>query len=406
MRAYLSLLRDNVAFRRVWLSSVLSQLGDWMSYLALARFALAEGGGPLGVAGIFIAHSLPYALLAPLGGVLADALDRRSLLVWTPLAQGVLTLLMLPAAGLGAGWVGALVFLRAALVALYEPAETAALRRLVPPEELARAFSLNGASWSVMFALGMALGGLLADLGLWVALLVDAATFAASAALLRGVPAMPPSAEAPRGALSTVPRELAAAWRYAGQTPPLREALLAKARLGVGAGAVLLAMNLKADSLAALGAGGTALGLMQAVKGLGTGLGPLLSARVARGGAEALLTRAASWLALVGMAWLLLSHGALGALGASLVWGMGSGANWMFSTVSLQRLAPDHLAGRLAALDGVALTLAQCASALLAAHVEIARPGWGGWLGIGLCIVVLGWPRTLRQVRYSTSHPS
>src|SRR5258708_16314380 len=80
-------------FRRIWIATSLSSLGDWLSLLALSALAYsltgnpthAHGGvfagnattGSVAVGGVWITSLLPYLLLGPLAGAVADRLDRR-----------------------------------------------------------------------------------------------------------------------------------------------------------------------------------------------------------------------------------------------------------------------------------------------------------------------------------------
>ena len=98
MSSLLSLLRRRPDFRRLWLGETISQLGDWLSYVAISLLALHSGGGALALAVVFAGHVLPAALVSPLAGVLADRVDRRSLLVGTQLIQAALMLGMIAAA--------------------------------------------------------------------------------------------------------------------------------------------------------------------------------------------------------------------------------------------------------------------------------------------------------------------
>jgi MFS family permease len=86
-------------------------------------------------------------------GVLADRFDRRRLLVGANLVEGALTVVMAGAAATGHLHVLQIVlFLRASVSALREPAANAVLRRVVHERELLAASSLLSTSWSVMFA--------------------------------------------------------------------------------------------------------------------------------------------------------------------------------------------------------------------------------------------------------------
>src|SRR5262245_30756753 len=96
-----NLLGRRPHFRRLWISEVVSLLGDWMSFVAVSLLALRAGGGAVALALTLAAHSLPRALFAPAAGVLADRLDRRRLMVGANVAEGLLTVAMAVAAALG-----------------------------------------------------------------------------------------------------------------------------------------------------------------------------------------------------------------------------------------------------------------------------------------------------------------
>src|SRR5262245_56214514 len=96
--AMLHLLRLHPGFRRLFLAATTSQLGDWLSFVAVSLLVQANGGGALSLAVVLAVHALPHALLAPLAGTLADRFDRRRLLLAGSVVQAALTLLMAAAA--------------------------------------------------------------------------------------------------------------------------------------------------------------------------------------------------------------------------------------------------------------------------------------------------------------------
>ncbi len=360
-----SLIRDNVPFRRLWTAGIVSQIGDWLSYVVVSLMALDLGEGAMAVALVLVAHTLPHALLAPVGGLVADRYDRRSVVVVAALVRGALTLGMVVAAWIGVlDAVLALVFVRASVGALALPASNALLPRVVARDDLRTANALLSGTWSVMFTFGMALGGLLAPLGATVALTLDAATFVLAAALLARLPAQAP---AEGGRLQPL-RDLVRAARVAGRDRHLLRAVLAKSPLSLAAGGAWVLLNLRADQ--ALLAAGLTLGLLHAARGIGTALGPL-----------ALGERYAGF-DLFGFAGMLVfawTESLPVLVVAALVWGVGVGANWVGSMAELQLRSPDAVLGRLGALDGLLMTLAMAVSALggatLADHVGLA---WAG----------------------------
>ena len=75
----MDLIKRRPAFRLLWLGELVSQLGDWLSYVAISLVAMTHGPGQgaLALGLVLAAHSLPHAVLAPFTGPLADRFDRR-----------------------------------------------------------------------------------------------------------------------------------------------------------------------------------------------------------------------------------------------------------------------------------------------------------------------------------------
>ncbi|KYG10324.1 MFS transporter permease [Sorangium cellulosum] len=393
-----SLLRRRPQFRRVWLSEIVSLLGDWMSFVAVSLLALGgEGGGVVALALVMVGHHLPNALFAPVAGVLADRLDRRWLLVATSVAQGALTVAMLGAAVLGSvAAVQVLVFVRASVGALRLPAQSAVLRHVVAEDELLEANAIASATWSVMFAVGMAAGGLIASLGPAAALALDAASFGLSALFLWGLPPMVAEGRPAEGgvlsALASVRRDIALAWKHAWDRPPLLDAVLAKTPVHLANGGALLLLNLVAAERAFAGTAALTLGVLQCVRGAGTGVGPLVGVALVRRGLRGeLAATGAAWMTFAAIAAFSVTGSAAALIAVALVWGLGSGANWVLSSAEIQRLSPDRFVGRLSAIDNLVLTVGLCATSLGGAVLveRVGVPGVAAWLGLGAG--VLAW---------------
>ncbi len=414
--SWLGLLRERPAFRRLWLSDVVSLLGDWLTYVAVSVLALERGEGLVAVSLVLVAHALPSTLLAPFAGWFIDRLDRRRVLVVTNVVRGGLALGMAWAAAAGSlGWVQGLLLLRIALAAFSEPAVTASLPKVLSEPDgertaeaseapggvhrprsarlladLGAANRLIGATWSVLFALGVAVGGVAAAfLGPTWAILLDAATFFVAAWISSGLPSLAPEDHGePRGSLV---RELSAAFSHVKGDRRILEAALAKTPAAIVNGGGWVLLNQRAESLGAaswFGATALLLGALQCVRAFGTGVGPLLWARWSPDDRSEWWWNATTWSAFIGVAALALAPDGTWLAVAVFVWGLGVGANWVAATTRLQRLAPDHLLGRLAALDLFGHTLGQCAGALFGAIVAqyLARPSASAWTGVALGI--------------------
>lgn len=393
------LLRARPSFRRLWFAGTLSLVGDWLSFVAVSLLAVEKGGGALALAMVLAVHALPQALVTPIAGVVADRLDRRKILLAVPLFQSALTLGMAFFAWRGeVGPVQVLLLVRSAATAFVAPAEMAALRHTVESDELTTANAVVSGTWSLAYVAGMALGGVIAVLGPVPAIVLDAFSFLLAAAFLRGMPSMRPDRGAsehgaPRGASVSVVRELRAALGLALERPALFRAVFSKAPVAVAGGAGWVVLNLVAEKTAVFGTAALSLGILQAVRGAGTGLGPLAaSALPARGRAARWAPHLAVGLSVLGIAaFPVVERAPALLLCAALVWGMGSGANWVLSSASLQRLSPDSAIGRLASLDELATTAAMVAggfiavaaleggTGIVAAALVGALAGLGGW---------------------------
>lgn len=368
MSAALELLRTRRDFRRLWLGSIVSQLGDWIGWVAVAMVALRDGGGPLDVAIVFAGHHLPAAMLTPLSGVIADRVDRRWLLCAASVGLGLVTAGMAAAAAVGSvGLLQLLLWIRSAGVAFVTPAERAALPRVVKKDELLLAGALDSASWSVVFALGMAAGGALSVLGPVLALSIDALTFGVSALLFARLPRIAPERQ-PLAQRPRLFRGLADAWAVVWPRPVLRRAVFAKTPFSLAAGAGWIALALQADALGGAALGGLGFGLLHAARGVGTGVGPILVARRASGGGDRVrFWRVAVWVGLVGTVVVGFASNPVLLVLAALVWGVGGGTNWVVSNEQFQARTPDSILARTSALDQVGSIVAMTVGVVVVA---------------------------------------
>ena len=394
LRSALSLLSRRPDYRRLWTAEVVSYLGDWLAYVAVSLVALDAGEGLLAVGLVLVAHSLPHALLAPIAGAVADRFDRRKLMVGANVAQGVLVLGMAAAAAAESVWLlQALLFCRASISAFFVTAQSAALPTVVSREDLEEANALASLTWSVMFALGVALGGLLtAAVGPTLSIIIDAVTFFIAAGLLAGLPAMAPVTDGgrPLDAMKDVGHDLRAAWAHAKTDRGLVEAIFAKAPLALAGGGGWVLLNHAADDSAFIGSAALTLGLVQMTRGVGTGVGPLLAARVRRRGFSVERTwAAAAWLTFASIAALAFFGDGPALFVVALAWGLGIGANWVMSTTRLQLRAPDGMLGRLSAMDFIAFTLGQSLAALAGGAIADATgvPEMSALLGVSAGVI-------------------
>src|SRR5215212_5565126 len=190
MSNYFSFLQLRPKFRSLWLAQVISLTGDWFNTIASVIIVNRYTASGLAVGGLFIARALPPFLFGPVAGVVADRFDRRKVLILSDLLRAGIVLCFLLVNGPADLWLlYVLTVLQFSVSAFFEPARAALVPALVESNELLTANTLSSITWSAMLTLGGAIGGLTASVfGVAVSLLVDAASFLVSAALVLSIP--------------------------------------------------------------------------------------------------------------------------------------------------------------------------------------------------------------------------
>lgn len=367
-KALIRLLRTNGDFRRLFFALVVSLTGDWFAIVAVSAQVI-EGTGRNGLAAVvFAASVLPVFLMAPIAGVIADRIDRRTVMIGADVARIAPALGLILAGNLDSAWlsIGCIATI-AALSAFFEPIASAALPRLVDREDLSLAQSALGAVWGSMLFVGAAIGGVVAaTVGRDASFVVNAATFAVSAFLVLRI-RRPLKADAPVQAQSLF-ADLRDVGRFVLPRPVTRSLMTSKSGIGIANGLVGL---LPAIAVSTYGATEAGIGVLIAGRGLGALLGPFIGRRIAgRDGRRLLAVCGASMLS-YGLAYAFLPFA--GSLVVALVLvtaaHLGGGAQWMLSTYGLQITTPDAVRARVMSLDYGLATMAMGLSALAAGAV-------------------------------------
>ena len=150
-------------FALIWSAALLSNVGSWMQTVAVGILVTARTGRPGWTGLVAAAGFLPNGLLSPVGGVLADRLDRRFWLFATTVGETVFAVALTVLAATGrAGPVAVtlLVLGGGAMSAVGFPAYQALLPDLVPDGQLGAAISLSSAQYNLGRVIGPALAGL------------------------------------------------------------------------------------------------------------------------------------------------------------------------------------------------------------------------------------------------------
>jgi MFS family permease len=189
-RASLAPLRHR-NYALVWWAGMVSNVGTWMETVAVGDLVARDTGEAGWTALVAAAGFLPMGLLGPVGGALADRLDRRRMLLAMTATQmaAAVVLTVLAATGNVTPVVLALVVFVAGCVAgLGFPAYSAMLPDLVPPSQLLAGVSLSQAQWNLGRVVGPALAGVAIGFGSYTAAFaVNALSFGVMLVALRAL---------------------------------------------------------------------------------------------------------------------------------------------------------------------------------------------------------------------------
>ncbi|MFI9628780.1 MFS transporter [Streptomyces sp. NPDC052042] len=267
-------------YRLFWSGALASNIGTWLSNLAVPFVLFQATHSAFWVGLAALAQFLPGVLVAPLGGSLADRLNRRRVLISTQIAMAV------TAGGLWALWVTgaarppailAIVALSGLITGLNLPIWQSFVNDLVPREDLASAVALNSLQFNAARSVGPAVAGLLlATLGPGWAFLINGFSFVfvlcALVLIRRGTGSPAPGSARDPG----VVRGFVQALRYVRRQPGIRVAILVSVLIGFFGNPVFGFTVVFADEVFHVGA--LALGALNAALGLGAVLcAPLVS---------------------------------------------------------------------------------------------------------------------------------
>ena len=372
-------------YRRYVSGQSISLIGTWMQMTAQSWlvYTLTHSSTDLGL--VVALQTLPVLLLAPYGGVIADRVDKRRLMVALQCAMGVQALILgvLTISGGIRFWeIGVLAALLGLNNAFENPARQSFMLEMVGPEHLRNAVSLNSVLVNVARSIGPAVAGLLiATVGEGVCFLVNAASFVAVVASLMTLDrsALSPSPPAPRA-----PRQLREGLRYIARTPELRMPLVMMALVGTVAYEFQVSLPVMAKQ--ALHSGATGYGFMTAAMGVGAVLGGLRVAARGQIGIRTLVGAAAAFGVTLLFATLAPSLAveliALAFVGAASITFMSSGNS------TLQLNAEESMRGRVMSLWFVAFQGTTPIGGPLIGWV-IALAGARAGLGVGAASCVL-----------------
>lgn len=371
LRPYLTLIKENHDFRRLWLSQSVSNFGDWFGLLALYAIIGKYSDSEFLLGLIIVVKMLSLAFFSPFAGYLADRFNRRNLMIWCDLLRGVAVLGIILVQSAPMLWLAyVLTAVQMMLSAVFEPAKTSSIPNVTSEENLTNANIISTATWSIIFTTGMAIGGFATEwLGTDSVLILDAFTYIISAWFVyrAAIPQKRLSKEEmyrTRNPLMGIKEGVSYLWN----NQHIMRPSLAKGISNVSLGGLVYLLIIVSEEVLMMGSIG--LGLLYAARGVGTGIGPIIGRR--------LFGDEKDWVKLMGFAitfcgLMYMVVGIVNSITLMLIFVLlahsAAGTNWVTSTVLLQKRTQDTFRGRIFSTEWLLFTIGSSISTVIASLI-------------------------------------
>ena len=362
-KGYIEFFSSNAKYRRLWAASVISLLGEWFNTIALFLLILEYSGSEFLLGILFSVRMILFGISQPINGLLADRLNRKSLMLWSNIAQIFLALTFLMVDGPeDMWWLIAVSGIMMLFHGVYATAERAAVPNIVDEEDLITANAIGSASWSTALCTGAMLGGIVvSQWGTDAAFVIDSFTFLLSAIILIPLSIEQTVDKNMKGPIfRTAVKNIKIGWERIYSDKKLLRIVFAKTSWNLaGAGLAGVFLVLAGSDISGYGAA-FGFGLFFFARGIGTGIGPLIARSVFKDRSKwpnmvgILVSLSGIFYFFVGLTidyylpltvfLIICAHSA-------------SGGNWVLSTVLTQTWVEDEVRGRVFSMDMLLLGL-------------------------------------------------
>jgi MFS family permease len=375
-------------FRMIWIGQIVNNVGRQITVVALPFLLWHLTQNSLSIGLLALVQLVPILVFSLGGGAVADAVDRRRLLIATQIllaacSLGLAVLALQPSPPLVALY--AIAFVAAGVGAVDGPARASALPRLVPRERLQAAIAVNWLSGATVSVAGpVAAGVIIAVSGVATAFAVDVVSFIASLAALLVIAPIPPHPDAARPGIRSVVEGL----RFA------RDRRIVLATFAIDFDAMVFGMPSSLFpqlALTVFNTGAAGYGLLTAAPALGAFVGALLSGSVGklRRPGRGVVAAVAGWgVAIIGFGLFTFSFPL--ALLCLVFAGIADVLSAVLRSSIVQLVTPDRLRGRISSIHMLVVTTGpRFGDAEAAGVAALAGPQFSVISGGVLCLLGL-----------------
>lgn len=371
LQPYIHLLRKNKNYRRLWAAQAISNFGDWFGLLALYALIGTYSDSEFLLGLIIVVKMLSLAVFSPLAGYITDRFNRRKLMILCDILRAIAVLGILFVQTESMLWLAfVLTSFQMMISAIFEPAKTASIPNVASKEDLVNANIISTATWSIIFTSGMAIGGFATELlGIKTVLILDAGTYLLSSWFI--YKAVIPQTEMTEEEKEKTKNPLVGiidGAKYLIENPQVLRPSIAKGTSSSFLGGLVYMLIIISEEIFMMGSIG--LGLLYAARGFGTGIGPIIGRRLFRDEKD--------WVMVMGIA--IFTSGVMYVMVgfADAIWVMilfvllahtASGANWVKSTVLLQKRTIDVFRGRVFSTEWLLFTIMNSISVVCASLI-------------------------------------
>ncbi len=365
---YAQLIKQNRNFRNLLWGQVISELGNWFNFVAsLGLVRIVSGESPIAAGALLLLRTLPFAILMPFAGALADRISRRKLLIISDLARGFFALIFLLVSKPEDLWI---IYFASVLIsvasAFFDSAKNAATPNITGKDGLLSGTALMFSTRFLLMAVGAALGGLAADnFGYQIAFIINAVSFFVSAFSVWLIPekAMREKTTVQETIAGIKPRkpsfinDIAEGVEYTLKNPFALTILLMNIIWAAGGGATNIVFEGLSVSVFSDGSRSAdyVYSALLAANGIGLTIGMLVAHKVGTYVEQKKITRSF-------IGWALVLHGILFAIAGYMpnLWLVAFfvvlsrtviGAEYAVQETMFQRSLPDRIRGRISTLD-------------------------------------------------------